>query len=706
MKKYNYMPAILLLPVLCASGAQAADNEVTGFVAPSVKSVHISGNKAKFSEYGDPDSGFSGGVEVKSETDTGYVTFNAEDIALDTQSYKAEAGQYGNFKLDAFYNEIQHNNTFDAKSLLSGAGTDHLSSALSGLRFATVPNPATWTNTFDYAVSRNQYGAGLKMDLLKPFFANFSVSQEDRKGLKPIGAGASSFAAELPEPVDYKTNILQAEVGYGKDPYFASLGYTHSNFENAYDTLYFTNLYAAGGSQSDFVSLPPDNSYNKFDLKGRVKMPLKSTLALGFSHSRAESDSNMYSTYNVTSTTTGLTAAHALTQADNVFNGQVDTTNYSAVLTSSPVDFLDGKIFYKNYATKNKSDEITTLDIATPWTNALFDYTKKSYGVEAGLKLPGHITLTPSYTNVETVLPEDVVTDDKIYGINAKWKGTDFVAANIGYERMNRDDNTALDTGGGANLAPYARMFDTAAQRRDTYKLGLDLFPTDMVNLGFTFKHKKIDYNETGIGLTGQRGNTYGVSGDFTPNETVSFSAYVDYDITKLAMLQRYGVTSVDNGNPVDTNPADGIFNINTDQRDKSFDWGVGVNVKAIPNTLTLRAQFDHTRSDGHVDYTYAANNVANNGIPNGWTNDTIDYANWDDYKKDSLMLKGIYSLSAHLDLTGGYAYEKYRASDGYYDNYQYVYRTSATQPGYLSGANANPDYTANVVFLSAKYKF
>ncbi|MCX5864328.1 MAG: MtrB/PioB family decaheme-associated outer membrane protein, partial [Deltaproteobacteria bacterium] len=676
------------------------------FVMPSAKSVHVTGNKAKFGEYGDPDSSISGGVEVKSEGDTGYMNFSADEIGQDTQNYKAEAGQYGKFKLDAFYNEIQHNNTFDAKTFYSGAGTNHLTSPLSNVRASGAgttppPNPATW-NLFDYEVSRNQYGAGIRLDMLKPFFANLSVSQEDRKGIRPIGTGNSNLAAELPEPVDFKTDILQTEVGYGKDPYFVSLGYTHSNFKNAYDALYFNNIYAvAGANTNEFVTLPPDNSYDKFDLKGRVKMPLKSTLALGYSKAKAESDANLFSSYNYSGT------ANAVTLSDSVFNGRVDTTNYSAVLTSNPLDFLDGKFFYKNYATKNKSDEITSTIGTTTITNALFDYTKKTYGVEAGLKLPGHVTLTPSYSNVETVLPDNVTTDDNIFGINAKWKGNDFLAGNIGYERMNRNDHVdSENTGGAAIYDPYTRMFDTAAQRRNIYKLGLDVFPTDMLNLGFTLKHKNINYNETAIGLTGQRGNTYGASATFTPNDTVSVNAYVDYEINKLEQLHRYGATTVANASPVDTTTTDAIYNVTTTEKDKSLDWGVGLDVKAIPKILALRAQFDHTRSNGLVDFTYANNSTANNAIQSGWDNNSIDYANWDDYKKDSLLLKGIYSVSSNLDLTGGYAYEKYTYNDGQYDNYANVYYTSATTPAYLSGANANPDYTANVVFLTAKYKF
>lgn len=721
MKKYNYVSALLLLPALCAPAVQAADNTVTGFVMPTATGVHIHGNKAKASEYGDSDSSLSGSAEVKASGNAGFVNFNADDVLQDTQSYKAEVGQYGKVKLDLFYNEIPHNNTFDANTIQSGGvGTNQLTSPLNSVVVATpAPDPATAGSFFDYAITRDQYGAGLRLDLLKPFFANFSVSREDREGLRPIG---SSYQMELPEPVDYKTNMLQAEVGYGKDPFFVSLGYTRSKFDNAYDTLYYTNIYTTTAMEDNFVSLPPDNDYSKLDLKGRVKLPLRSALALAYSKAKAESQADMYTTYKAGTGTPSPTAAriHPVTLSDTVFDGRVDSTNYSAALTTNPVEMIDGKIFFRKYATSNKSDAISIQDTAETnqdYSNVLFDYSKKSYGLEVGVNLPGHVTLSPSYGEVETKLADGVVLDDQIIGIAAKWKGADLLAAHIGYERMDRDDNYDSDdtgsvvgapvTASAVLLAPYTRMYDITAQKRDIYRLGLDVFPTEKLDLGFAYKHKKIDYNETAIGLTGERGDTFAVSVNFAPLSMVSISAYADYEKSKLEKLQRRGtVTTAAQANPVDTNPADAFYNVTTTLEDKNVDWGLGVNVTAIPKKLTLSAQYDHTRSNGHADFTYDNNSGTNNSIPVGWTNDTIDYSNWDDYKKDSLQIKATFSLSASLDLLGGYAYEYYRYTDGQYDNYQYLYQSSATAVGYLSGANANPDYTANVVWMSAKYKF
>ena len=390
MKRKLILSGSALLSLLCVAGVQAEEG-VSGHVEATGKSIDVSGNKAKFSEYGDADSGVTGGVEMKYDAEAGFLNFNADEIARDTQNFKIEAGQYEKFKLDAYYKEIQHNFDFDARSFYTGVGTNNLTTTATSASLPT--NAATWPSVFDYAISRDQYGAGIKLNMLKPFFADFSVSQEDRTGIKAAGV-YSSVSIELPEPVDYETNTFKAEIGYGEDPFFVSMSYLNSSFDNAHDYLYFQSLTAA--NTSEFLSLAPDNDYSKFALKGRVKLPLSSSLSLSYGKSEAESESNLATAYN--------TAGNARTNilSDPLFNGKVDTTSYNIVLASSPLDFLDGKVFYSNYDKENKSDRISSTVGATTFTNHLFDYEKKSYGVEAGLKLPADVKLTPYYKFVAT----------------------------------------------------------------------------------------------------------------------------------------------------------------------------------------------------------------------------------------------------------------------------------------------------------------
>lgn len=729
MKRKLILSGSALLSLLCVAGVQAEEG-VSGHVEATGKSIDVNGNKAKFSEYGDADSGVTGGVEMKYDAESGFLNFTADEIARDTQNFNLEAGQYGKFKLDAFYKEIQHNNTFDAKTFYTGVGTNNLTTTATSASLPT--NAATWPSVFDYEVSRDQYGAGIKLNMMKPFFADFSVFQEDRKGIKAAGV-YSGVSIELPEPVDYETNTFKAEVGYGEDPFFASLSYLQSNFDNANQNLYFTSLAAA--NTSEFLTLPPNNDYSKFAFKGRVKMPMSSTLAVNLSKSKAESDFNLASAYN----TNG--SARTNTLSDNIFNGQVDTLSYGVILTSSPVDFLDAKLHYSGYEKENKSDEITSSvtsgTTTTTFDNHLFDYDKTSYGLEAGFKLPAHVKLTPYYKNVKVErhrgdLPE---TDDDIYGLNARWTGLEKLAVHAGYERMNRDadwQRLILAVPGTATAAspssqqtadaiePYIRRFDGAPQDRDTFKVGLDLYPTDNLNIGLGYKHKKSDYTDTVLGLNEEKSNIFDVSADYTVGN-VTLAGYLSYDKTEHFQDQRrlqYAtanlsatntippLTAAQNlalVNPLTDTTVGGTYSNNqnwqANTESVTYDYGASVEVAVVPNIWRVKVQYDHVKSDGFADYTYSET------VPTGYTNDTVDSENWDDYTKDSLQLKLIFEATKNLTLTGVYAYEDYEYNDQFSDGYTYVVNTG-TSYSYLTGAGMDPNYIANVFFLTAKYKF
>lgn len=696
MKRKLVLSGSALLSLLCVAGVQAAEG-VSGHIEATGKSIDVNGNKAKFSEYGDADSGITGGVEMKYDTESGFLNFNADEVARDTQNFKIEAGQYEKFKLDAYYKEIQHNFDFDAKTFYTGVGSNNLTTTATSASLPT--NAATWPSVFDYAVSRDQYGAGIKLNMMKPFFADFSVSQEDRTGIKASGT-YSSISIELPEPVDYETNTFKAEIGYGEDPFFVSMSYLSSRFDNAHEYLYFTSLTAA--NTSEFISLAPDNDYSKLAFKGRVKLPMSSSLSLSYGKSEAESESNLATAYN--------TAGNARTNtlSDSTFNGKVDTTSYNIVLASSPLTFLDGKVFYSSYDKENKSDRITSTVNTTTFTNHLFDYEKTSYGAEAGLKLPAHIKLTPYYkfVNVERHRGDLPETDDDIYGIDAKWSGLDFMTVKAGYERMERDsrwEQLQLVTGTQASadaIEPYIRRFDAADQDRDTFKLGLDISPNDRLNIGLGYKHKTSDYTETVFGLLEEKSNSFNFSADFAVNNAVMISGYADYEIATLDQTERAMATTVNTttADPNDTVVGDGNYTWTANQRNKSLDYGLAVDMTVIPKVLSLRAQFDHVRSDGLADFTYYES------VPAGYTNDTVDSQNWDDYKKNSFLLKATYNTTEKITLVGGYAYEHYKYNDQFSDGYTYVW--GATNKSYLTGAGMDPNYNANVVFLTAKYKF
>ena len=158
-------------------------------------------------------------------------------------------------------------------------------------------------------------------------------------------------------------------------------------------------------------------------------------------------------------------------------------------LTSKPYTFLDGRLFVKYDETENKSDQITITDPTqspSSFTNPLFDYRKVKIGGELGFRLPAKFYLgtTYSYGTINRKREDIPENRDYTYGAELKWKGLDFMAARVGYERLDRKGGIQhARSGGTSDIEYFIRRFDAARKNQDTYKATLDFFP--MENLEF-----------------------------------------------------------------------------------------------------------------------------------------------------------------------------------------------------------------------------
>lgn len=702
MKK-TYIPLAAMLAILLPLSSVHAEEQTGGEVTLTPTFANVNGSKAKFNEYRDIQDGAYGGVRLWKETDDFFIKLQADDILYNTQSYRIDGGNYDKYKFNLYYDETPHNLTFDAITPLSGAGGDTLTYTGAGTLNAASPATSTW-NTFDYKVDRKKGGGGIRLDLLKPYYFDLAFSQEDKEGLKPTATswnsaagGGSRRVLEMPEPVDYVTDSVKAEIGYGLNPFFGALSYQYSKFDNAHNNLYYEHPNTNGTMEA--ISLPPDNDFYKLAFKGKALMPLSSALSVNASRGVANSSFDLRSQY-----LSDVGVVTPINLSDTVFDGKVVTTNYDVVLTSSPVSYANGKVFYKYSEKENKSD-IITVDSA--YHNHLFGYDKETLGAEVSFKLPADVSLTPSYKHVKVKrdrgdFPE---TKDNIYGLDARWTGLDYMAINVGYEHLGRSADwqqlTSVVSGDQAEanlIEPFIRRYDAAPMDRDTYKVSLDIYPTDRLNIGLGYRHKKSDYTDTVIGLHDEENDIFDVSADYTL-EKVTLAGYFSYEITEYYQFHRRYPTGGATNPLTDTNTADTSYNWDINEKLKSYDYGLSVEVKIVPDKWRVKTQFDHVNSNGTADFTLYQPNSFPTG---GYTNDTLDIENWDDYKKDSFQIKAIYDITKGLVSTFGYAYEKYDYNDATLDDYNYKLNST----DYMSGAYKDQSYEANVVFATLKYSF
>ncbi len=694
--------AILIFSLSVVPGISAENSNFSGSVTITGKLTSIDGNEAKFGEYkSNTNDGIFGLLKLNYDSDNYFFNFK---LGYDNILLGIDGGSYNKFKYFFNYNEIQHNYTFKARTLYLGAGTDHL--------VYPVQPPSTvlqnW-NEFDYYTKRKQTQAGFELDFIKPFSFGFCYKREIKEGILPTGASATTpggIALELPYKVDNMTDTLLLNLDYSKKPFFATLIYQYSEFENDVTNLFFRNpASVASSNQVDIVTLSPDNIYHKLSFKGKLLLPMNSSLNINIGSSNTKSEVGLFP-YYVTAT-----GSRAITLSDLLFDGRVKVFNYGIVLTSNPAKFLDAKVYYKYYEKKNESDQILTRDGTTIFGNHLFDYKKNNYGLDLGFKLPANLYLNLSYgfTEIDRDRGDAPKNEDNLYSATLRWNAFDFLSAKIGFERLHRDVDhkiPKLVTGdqNQANIVEqYVRRFDVARADQDTYKAELDINPMDNLTIGFGTKYKKVNYEEVSLGLRTNRVNEFNFDVDYTPNKMFKINAYYDYEKIRYDQFQRR-YDALPAGNPYPFVGLQNATNYNwlAEPREKTYDYGIGVDLYAIPKKLTFRLQHDYVSSDGFADFTY----YNTSALTGGRNNDNIDIRNFDDYRKTSYMLRAVYEISKNTSCTIGWVYENYRYKDVQVDGYIYVPATTGTNGAYLTGFGKDPNYTANVYFASLTYKF
>ncbi len=717
---------VLIFGLIFGLNAAAEEIKTAGEVSLRAEHLNFEGQKAKFNEYRDIRDGFTGDAEFQYEREKYYLDFSAREVGRKDQSYDLSGGKWGSFKYDFKYDQLPHNLTFDAKTFYSGYGGANLTyQPQPPSTFAPNSNFAQW-NTFDYSVERKNYSGGFKLDMLKPFFFGVTAAREERRGVYPIGTAGTSpggISIELPAPVNYLTDTVKLEAGYLKNPLSLAFSYTYGQFQNDNANLNFRNPATTNtAATTDTFTLPPDNNYFKFDFKGGLKLPWNTKFDANASYARNESSQNLFNSYvtdtAATASNIGQQGRTGIILNNYVFDGRLDIQNYNFVLTTNPIYFLDGKVFYKYYQTNNKSSQITTTDPGptppgvTPTTlnnqDQLFDYLTYKYGAQLGFKLPMSFYAIAGYTRGHTSRkrPDIPTYNDDLYEAELRWSGVDWMVVRGGYERLHRraDFHPPEVTGPSDPnvIENYLRRYDAASKDSYVWKGTIDFFPIEDMSLSVGYKWKDVPYSDTTLGLLSVTSNEWHVDADYVIAKRVKLYGYFDFEYAKADQKQRT-FTSGTTANPALT-PTPTDFNWTATETDRNYAYGVGSDVYAIPKKLTLKLQYTFVKSQGFADYTYL---LGPNPLPPTRTQDNIDITSLDNYTLRYFLIKATYNPIKSLSLSLGYAYEKYIYDDAQFNGYQYVpVSSTGANLGFLTGAYSNPNYRANVYFASVSYLF
>ncbi len=724
LKKIHIIMIVTIL--ICPCAVMAEEANVSGTFEPKALFVGDKNNSAKFQEYRDLDDGGSVDFMLEAYKNSYYIEFSGENAGLDNQSYLIQGGNFNKFKFKLNYDETPHNYYFDARSFYSGidtgtldySATNRAKNADAGFTPAIGTDPNTWTS-FDYAIKRKKIGGELEISMSSPFYLSLGANQLETSGTKPLGQPSGVYAdsiidvfttfgniIEMPEPVDYKTNVLFAEFGYRSKDMRGALKIQHSNFENDIDYLTWRNPYVSTEDFYEVSSLPPDNEFWKFEAEGSLRLPMSSLLAARVSYSKQENDFTVrntiaYSTEDLVGGNSPTYAIIPLGLNRNTFDGDIATTKLGLSLASRPTKEMYTKFYYSYLDKDNDSTIIEYTNGGSTTESQLFEYEDNTAGLDVDYKLSRYNKLSAGYTYKDVDRKRDDATSSTDNIIYLEWKNTtlDFLSAKLRYQRMDRDSGfNNHSAGANANDPDYInrflRRFDVTDKTEDKIKLSFELYPTEKIDIGLEYNYKKNDYDETTLGRTEDVKNEYYVDVSWRPATAVTLNGFFGYEDTDADSSHRY-VSGGGNNDPTIT-PNGTDFNWTESLDDDYWAYGLTASFNEVASyPLDFFFSWEHQESDGEATFT------SQQGL-------LEDITQYDDYTKKLFEGKALYTFSEQLKFTLGYIWEKYELANLQYDGYT---NYDASLPfgangAFLTGAYANQNYEANIVYILASSSF
>ena len=713
-KLLSVLVAALFAPAL-AQAQEEPQKAWSGSVSIGVRDVSNTANDpSKFTEYRDLPTGTSafGGFELRRRGDNDYLNAYGENIGRDDQYLDLNGGRYGTFKYRLFSDQLRHNfgSGVGARTPYSTAGTDVLTGTLPNI------NPATWS-TFDHAYKRHNFGGFLELQKTSPWYFRVDANEVKRDGMNVFagskGTSPGNGFMDLPTPIDYTTKNLSGEVGFSNKTSHLAVNVLRSTFDNGHELLRWQNNFFANGL--DTTVLPPSNELTRLGINGNMRgLPVGSTLAGRYTYTTLTSDVTMQQTMLSTGGTNPLT-----NPSDPSFKGDHKRQTLGLSLASTPGRNLDTRVYYNWDKLQNDSTEMSfspaagsglTAGSTNPIVNCAnvantvcspenFHYTKQNIGVEGGYRLSRQNKLLGGLDYLHTDRERADFSKTKETKVFGEWKSafTDTLSGRIKYQYMKRvSDFEAHESVLAANpMDLYVRRFDFANSNQHLFKVVLDQSFASGVDVGFEMLLKNNHYPDTPLGRTkDDRQEFYGSVGWGDP-KALRFLVFGDLEYVKYDSNHR--VDSANTGNPDPaTPPTATAYNWTARNKDNSWQIGAGADWAAMPR-LKVKTSVLYAETNGNADFSAQA------GTPGNPVFRPIN--NFDNTKRFSFVMKGVYDATKALELTAGYSYENYKYSDIGYDNTRYV-AGAPTQESYTTGQFAFQPYSVNMVYGVAKYKF
>ena len=723
-------------------------------------------DRAQLDLYQDLGNGVRSNVGAQGRNSSTWFQGYGENFGRDDQYMFLRGGVYDVFKSGVYLNDIPRTFSSLAYTPFNGTGGNLLTATFPLPSLATNPPTGGAWSSFRLGYDRRDVGGYAEWQRNSPWYFRADASQVEFNGTRPgsaaNGTSPGNGFVDLAFPQDFKTTNWGVEGGYQSSKYTFSARWDYSKFDNANETLKWTNPYfGPSGTTSNLLDttyLAPGNTFNKFTLSGNYRdLPWQSVISARYTWAKTTSDTPLDLIALNTNGVYNNTLPH-----DPNFSGEHINQSLALAWTAVPAANFNTRVYYYWTKLKNNSDFVEFGNAPTQplasglgcgnlvvdgiptqtvgnCDNELYNYTKNNVGFDAWWKFArgNRLGFGWDYNNLDqTRFDYDKSHWNKLW---AEYRNTmlDTVTAKVKYQYLKRDstpnfDNDPLPNGGANNpnyLLAYTSAFDLQSNTTNLLKLTLDWTPMSNVGLSFEANWAKIDYDDVTLGRTKSDRQGYFLSAYWNASTAVQLNAFGSWEEAKYPSNHRYigtvsggptppsGYCSSSNPNcydPFAPPSANNSYNWNSQTKDKTWMVGAGADWQAM-DRLKLSGSYLYVNNKGNATFGYEAGGVV---VPPGTVPLNID--NFDSSKQQYFNLKGVWNYNRNWSFTGGYSYLMYKHNDIATDGYQYVLPlvrntgtggivpslANSTSLSYLNGYDAFTNGHSNIFYATVTYRF
>jgi MtrB/PioB family decaheme-associated outer membrane protein len=566
----------------------------------------------------------------RDDTTGTWSRFLGRNVGLDNRELRGEFERQGNWRGFIDFNQIPRNEPVIVNTGLTGIGTSH--QALNG----------TVQRNVELDTRRDRVGLGFDKQLMPGLDFQARYTTEDKTGARLFGRGTAEF---LTDPIDYRSQQLEATLGSSNEKYQLQAGYYGTAFSNKNNVLNVS-------TGADIV-LPPDSESHQMFVSGGYSFTPTTRGNFKAAYTRASQNDTFF------------TAPTFPGNSQTNLQGRVDTTLLQAGVTSRPTRELSllGNLRYEDRDDKTPSVQFLTPSTGRDGFNTPFSRTTTSAKGEAAYMLPSNVRLIGGIDyekkkrSVLTVRQASwrEENDETTLRLEARRSLSETLNGSVAYLYSTRNGSNFLP----ANNNVAVDLVDPvhfADRNRNKLRLTADWVPMEALSLQFVADVAQDDYDTRNLGPEKGKATSFAIDANYVLNDAWQLLGWMSFDDNRMDQSTQTGA----NGAQV---PAQ-TWQANL--RNKGQAVGLGVRGKPT-GALEVGADVQYGRDSNAYNLNAVLPPAAL--LPEINTNRT------------TMRLHGQYTIQKNLSVRLDLVYDRFKTNDWTWTNWVYSDGTTATNP-------------------------